>query len=286
MMIIRILNNNDTSVLDEYLARQWQYTMFMRANMARAEIEYTAQPFSSDYIGAFDNKGAMVGVLSHNWKGGIMVCIDNHTVLQELIDYFKNMVNRPITAIMGDDKCASILQKQLGILNADYRVNRLTDLYYLNLNQLSMPVGFDFSSVKMVLPDDSHKDILLEWMLGFEEETMELPHTAQQKKAIQNKVETILKTQTHWILLADGVPVSLSGFNAMLADVVQVGPLWTPPEHRGWGYARALVALTLAHIKETGVEKTVVFTASPAAKKAYQSIGYERIGQYKIAILQ
>ena len=39
-----------------------------------------------------------------------------------------------------------------------------------------------------------------------------------------------------------GAPVSLSAINASLPDIVQLGGIYTPPDLRGRGYAKAAVA--------------------------------------------
>ena len=91
--------------------------------------------------------------------------------------------------------------------------------------------------------------------------------------------------EDHWILLRDSEPVSLSGFNARLPDMVQIGPVWTPPEHRNRGYARTLVAMTLQKAKQCGVKKSILFTDNPAAAKAYEAVGFQQIGLFRLALL-
>ena len=285
-MLIRLLNNNDATVLDSYLGRDWASTMFMRANLMRAGVDYTGDAFSGEYLGAFDGSGALVGVMVHYWNGGVMSCVDNDSILQDLIPDFQDMITRPVTSVLGDDRWAQVVIHHLDLTDKSYRANRAETLYYLQLDNLVMPAGFDFSTVVMVSPHDMPKSLLTDWIRDYEREAIGAPDNDAQETHIQNRVQTILKGHNHWILLADGIPVCLSGFNAMLSDVVQVGPVWTPPEHRGRGYARALVALTLKQAQENGVTKTVLFTDNPSAKKTYEAIGYEKIGSYRLAILR
>src|SRR6266516_1333579 len=60
---------------------------------------------------------------------------------------------------------------------------------------------------------------------------------------------------TDWLLLAGATPVSYSVFNAMLADIVQIGGVWTPPERRGRGYARSVVAGSLLAARKQGIAR-------------------------------
>jgi predicted GNAT family acetyltransferase len=80
--------------------------------------------------------------------------------------------------------------------------------------------------------------------------------------------------------------VWLSGFSVALSDIVQIGGVWTPPDHRCKGYARTLLALTLVKARERGIEKAILFTDSAAAAKAYEAVGFQHIGYYRLAILK
>jgi len=76
-------------------------------------------------------------------------------------------------------------------------------------------------------------------------------------------------------------------FNAMLPEMVQIGGVWTPAEFRGRGYARALVAGSLAAAREQGVRRAVLFAnpANAAARAAYLAIGFEIVGDYGLVLL-
>lgn len=52
-------------------------------------------------------------------------------------------------------------------------------------------------------------------------------------------------------------PVCLSAFNARLSDMVQIGPVWTPPKYRNRGFARLLLTYTLQHEKLKGTKQAI-----------------------------
>lgn len=131
-----------------------------------------------------------------------------------------------------------------------------------------------------------HFDIVREWAQGYEIEALGTP---DDDKLIETSIQTAhdrIDGDNCWILEKDGVPVALSGFNAQLPDIVQIGPVWTPPEHRNNGYARHLVARTLECARTRGVQKSILFTDVPAAQKAYQAIGFKEIGKFQLALLK
>jgi predicted GNAT family acetyltransferase len=79
-----------------------------------------------------------------------------------------------------------------------------------------------------------------------------------------------------WLWAADGVPVSMSGRNPSAAGIARVGPVYTPPEHRGHGYGSAVTAACTAAALATGARGAVLFTdlANPTSNAIYQTIGY------------
>ena len=82
--------------------------------------------------------------------------------------------------------------------------------------------------------------------------------------------------------------VACTGFNANLTEAVQVGGVWTPPELRGRGYGRCVVAQSLLDVRAEGVEKGILFTGDQnvPAVKAYAALGFKRIGDYRLLLLQ
>ncbi len=89
-----------------------------------------------------------------------------------------------------------------------------------------------------------------------------------------------------WLVEHHGVPVSFSGFNARLPDVVQIGGVFTPPALRSRGWARAAVASQLAAVIVEGVSRAILFTGedNPAGQRAYQAIGFRAIGDYGLLL--
>ena len=75
-------------------------------------------------------------------------------------------------------------------------------------------------------------------------------------------------------------PVSLTGFGSETPNGSRIGPVYTPPEHRGRGYASALVAEVSQARLEAGRRFCFLYTdlANPTSNKIYSAIGYERVG--------
>ncbi|MBK8015196.1 MAG: GNAT family N-acetyltransferase [Deltaproteobacteria bacterium] len=85
---------------------------------------------------------------------------------------------------------------------------------------------------------------------------------------------------------AESDELSRTRFTTTLPDTVQIGGVYTPPEHRGKGYARAAVAGQLLIAREEGATNGVLFTGNPAAAKAYEFVGFRRGDDYHITLLR
>ena len=86
----------------------------------------------------------------------------------------------------------------------------------------------------------------------------------------------------------DGGPVSFAACGNPTPTGVRIGPVYTPPELRGRGYASALVASLTQLLLESGRAFCFLFTdlANPTSNRIYQSIGYEPVAdvdEYRFA---
>jgi RimJ/RimL family protein N-acetyltransferase len=78
---------------------------------------------------------------------------------------------------------------------------------------------------------------------------------------------------------ASGVPVSVAGRTRAVAGMVRVGPVYTPPELRGRGYAGAATAAVSQAALDAAVREVVLYTdlANPTSNALYQRLGYRPV---------
>nr|WP_217358475.1 GNAT family N-acetyltransferase [Ruegeria atlantica] len=153
--------------------------------------------------------------------------------------------------------------------------------------------GFSLELDKLVVPDDDSAEIVplgaldaaitQTWRESYLIEAMDFaPDRARgQAKA---DVATYIERDSHRALLIEGQPVAMTGFNARLPEIVQIGGVYTPPNLRGLGYARLAVALHLVEAREAGASRAVLFAASDSAARAYIGIGFQPAGQYSLIL--
>ena len=73
--------------------------------------------------------------------------------------------------------------------------------------------------------------------------------------------------------------MSLTGVGGLTPHGIRVGPVYTPPELRGRGYASNLVAAASQAALDDGRRALFLFTdlANPTSNRIYQAIGYEPV---------
>jgi RimJ/RimL family protein N-acetyltransferase len=73
-----------------------------------------------------------------------------------------------------------------------------------------------------------------------------------------------------------GVPVSVACLTRAVGEMARIGPVYTPPELRGRGYAAAVTAAVSTAALDAGAREVVLYTdlANPTSNKLYERLGY------------
>lgn len=285
-MQYRPLNSADTAILERYLLPRTESCIFLLSNLRKSSIGYNGAPYSGDYFAAIDNDSAVCAVLAHYWNGNIMAISDESTHIDALVDLLISQLARPIAGVVGPDQPSNQIINLLGLNKQSFSLNQAETLYRLNLSAWNYPTPDATSRYRLTAAADIDRALIANWLAAYEIEALGSDDNPQLRERVAKSVERLTPERQQWVLSVDGQPVSLSGFNASLPEVVQIGPVWTPPEYRNKGYARRLVAWTLAKAKSQGVGKAILFTDNPAAKAAYTSIGFSPIGSIRLALLK
>jgi predicted GNAT family acetyltransferase len=95
-------------------------------------------------------------------------------------------------------------------------------------------------------------------------------------------VETIerrLAQNTLSIWEVDGVAVAMCGHGGRTPNGIRIGPVYTPPEHRGRGYATSLTARVSQRQLDDGRRFCFLYTdrANPTSNAIYERIGYRKV---------
>jgi predicted GNAT family acetyltransferase len=130
--------------------------------------------------------------------------------------------------------------------------------------------------------DLADAEVVSEWMDEFIAET--LPDEKRDEDRVRKAVTRRLGGETpgaYWLWEAGGLPVSLTGRGNPAGNGIRIGPVYTPPAHRGKGYASALVAAQSQWLLDNGYEFCYLYTdlSNPTSNAIYERIGYRQIAE-------
>jgi uncharacterized protein len=118
--------------------------------------------------------------------------------------------------------------------------------------------------------------LALAWFGAFQEEAMheETPHGD-----VEENVDRRLAGGGLAVWEVDSVVVSLCGYGGRTPHGTRIGPVYTPPELRGNGYASALTAAVTQQLLDGGREYCFLYTdlANATSNSIYSKIGYELV---------
>lgn len=85
-------------------------------------------------------------------------------------------------------------------------------------------------------------------------------------------------------LWEDGDPVTMAGYGGPTPNGIRIGPVYTPPERRGRGYASACTAALSQRLLDGDRRFCFLFTdmGNPTANHIYQAIGYRAISEANV----
>jgi predicted GNAT family acetyltransferase len=130
------------------------------------------------------------------------------------------------------------------------------------------------------------RELALRWWIAFADEV--LHEGGPGRERAQKSVEHRLSAEGAGILVweDDGEPVSLAGWGSPTPNGIRVGPVYTPPELRGRGYATALTAelsqrLLDGRLFDGGRRFCFLYTdlANPTSNAIYERIGYRKVAE-------
>jgi predicted GNAT family acetyltransferase len=123
--------------------------------------------------------------------------------------------------------------------------------------------------------DEADRALAIDWLRAFMAEAM--PDSPEGR--VERIVDDRAAGKGSLVLWEDdGRVVSLAGHAGETPNGFRVGPVYTPPELRGRGYASALTAALTAHLLEQR-RFCFLFTnlANPTSNSIYQRIGYRPV---------
>jgi predicted GNAT family acetyltransferase len=139
-------------------------------------------------------------------------------------------------------------------------------------------------SPRVATPED--RELVLRWWIAFGDEVLREGNPGRENA--ESMVDHRLSSTMRGVLLweDEGEPVSLAGWGGATPNGIRVGPVYTPPELRGRGYASAVTAdlsrrLLDGRLFDGGRRFCFLYTDldNPTSNAIYERIGYRRVAE-------
>ncbi len=133
---------------------------------------------------------------------------------------------------------------------------------------------------RLVTATHSDRDLALAWWTAFVAETDVIDAGPEARAAT---VDFRLSQGHLFLWVHEGRPVSTVAINPPVAGVLRIGPVYTPPDQRGRGYASSAVAAVSRRGLDGGAHSCMLYTdlANPTSNKIYADVGYRRIAEWE-----
>jgi RimJ/RimL family protein N-acetyltransferase len=275
-MTLRILDSADAPALLAFLMPHATSSMFMLSNSRGAGLVDEGQPYQATYAGAFA-AGELVGVAAHCWNGMVLVQAP-HELVRELARFAVAHSDRAIAGFSG-------AADQIAVARGAFAlpvpvVDEVESLYALELTDLIVPPYGDAICRR---PRADDLPTLVGWRRAYHVESLGAVDSPVIAAQAAREIDQLFELSRLWVLAVGDELVAMTGFNAQIPDVAQVGGVFTPRELRGRGYARCAVAGSLLDVRDE-ISRAILFTPNPSAARAYQAIGFRRIGDYAMVM--
>lgn len=248
--------------------------MFLLSNSRAAGFAYEGKPLQGQYFGAFEG-AVLAGVVCHAWNG--MMLVQSPGRVAELAREALRLTGRALTGLSGPLEQVQVAARELGITNPQRSEGEV--LFTLQRAELTVPPLAEATRS----PREDELGLLARWRYDYVVELGLARPGDEARLGADESIRRGFEREELFVLAHEGRIVAMTAFNARIAEVVQVGGVFTPPELRGRGYARAVVAgqLLLAN-----APRAVLFTGESqvAAQRAYRAIGFREAGSYGLVL--
>ena len=283
MLHYRPIEIFDRPQLDAFLLEHRDTSIFLRSNLERSGLQYQPRPFHATWVGGFRDLH-LIGVTAHCWNG--MLLVQAPEGIGHLTRACADYSRREVRGFCGPLQQVRDARAALQLENAPAAMDEDEALYGLDLTDIVVPEILRTGTITVRPPLTQERDLLCAWRLAYDIETLGSTDTPETRERSSRTLDMQIADGNAWVAIEGERPVSLSAFNAALPDIVQLGGIYTPPELRGRGYARAAVAGSLLAAQQRGVTRAVLFTSNPSAARSYEAVGFRRLGEFGLVLLR
>lgn len=262
----------DVAAIDGFLAAHIETSMFPLSNLRSFGLDGEAS--FAPRVWLREVAGEITDVLSMTREGMVMP----QCPTGPWADVAQALRGRSVVGVIGPGRQARAVIAACGVEGAATTLDEDEPFLRLDMADLVVPEG-----VGRIVPiGDADGAVIVEWMMTYQREALHTPE-AEVRRHAEGSLKRYVAKGSHVVLMEGDVPLAMTGFNAQLPGIVQIGGVFTPVPLRGRGYARRALAL---HLAQVTAERAVLFSANEAARRAYEAIGFRRDGDWTLCLFE
>jgi len=265
----------DVPAITAFLNRHAERAMFPLSNLARYGFDGAAD-LSVRFWFAHGN-GDVSDVLTLTTGGMALPLLPTGGAAARAAA--RAVAGREVIGIVGPRADVRLFAQAAGLAGAERSLDRDEPHFALDLAELAVPAGRGELQPLAAAPPG----VIRAWMEDYQRAVLNAPAPEAAVRA-GTAYRRHVADQSHMVLVDAGQPLAMTGFNARLPGIVQIGGVYTPPESRGRGHARRALALHLAQARAGGTRRATLFSASDMASRAYAAIGFRQIGDWSVVL--
>lgn len=187
-----------------------------------------------------------------------------HALAADVIDRFDDA-----PSVLGPEVVAGLVADRIAHASGKRAVPGMRQRIY-QLTRVKPPEPMP--SGKLRLAQTSDYELLIDWLNRFGAET------SHGRADVRTYTQSHITNKTVFLWDDDG-PKTTALWAGLTPNGVRIGFVYTPPEHRGRGYASACVADASQRALDSGYAFCCLYTnlSNATSNKIYQEIGYEPV---------
>lgn len=239
------------------------------ARYSRSPAEGAGQPLFGWWT---DRGGAAGGAFLHTPPFPLVLTAVPADAAADLAAALAALTGRPLAGVnAGQEAAEAFAATWRDATSSQVAVHSRQRLY--RLAELAWPDPAPDGAPRVAAAADA--PLLTDWFTAFAREVHDAGTGADRAATVRDKL-------SHGGILlweAAGRPASIACLSRQVAGMARIGPVYTPPELRGRGYASAVTAELSRRAREAGAEEVLLYTdlANPVSNSIYQRIGYRAV---------
>lgn len=183
--------------------------------------------------------------------------------------------------IVGPSDIAASFADVWGELSGQKSVEYMDQIIY-SLTKVLFPAPVE-GKMRLAKPEEA--PMIANWIRSFAADTLPKSEQLTEPQAL-NKAEEIIRSNRLAVWDVKGKAVAQAAVSGT-EKVARISMVYTPPEQRGHGYAKAVVAHLTQQQLDSGKSMCCLYAdaRNPVSNSIYRQIGYEFVGRSSLYVL-